>query len=391
MKKHRKHEDLTKPELGVFHRNEWAFIGAPCGEIRKLVAGLNAALAAQWKCAFVDADHVEAEHSDNPAQPPLAMEYTNKITHHRYDVLHPQDTFSWRSQFTEMDLVFVNGNHFKANRQVVIVHPKKLESLERKLDRLSQVELILLADGVAELPAFLKKHLAEAELPVLKMDEAEAINAFFSKRMRERLPKVKGMVLAGGRSRRMKQDKSLIEYYGMPQRDYTFEQLHKCLGEVFMSCRPEQGATMMLEYPLVVDTFLNLGPLGAILSAFRQDPNSAWLVVACDLPLLDAKTIDYLLKHRNPAAIATAFQSPENEFPEPLIAIWEPKSYSILLRFLAQGFSCPRKVLINSPVELLKAPDPLVLLNANTPEEALEIAQLINEKRGESKQADAVK
>ena len=141
---------------------------------------------------------------------------------------------------------------------------------------------------------------------------------------------------------------------------------------------------MMLEYPLVVDTYLNLGPMGAILSAFRQDPNSAWLVVACDLPLLDAATIGYLLKNRNPSAIATAFRSPVDEFPEPLIAIWEPKAYPALLSFLAQGFSCPRKVLINSPVELLTAPDPMALRNANTPEEAVEIARLIAE-RGKEK------
>lgn len=379
--KRQKHEDLAKPDLGVFHRNEWAFIGAPCGVIRKLVFDLSAAFASQWKCGFVDADHAANDSVEGSGPAGVVMEYTNKIYFHRYDIYQPQNTHQWRSLFMEMDVVFVNGNHFDATRQVVILHPKKLESLERKMNRLTQVDLVLLAEGVDELPQFLKLQLGNVEVPVLKLAEAEAIQGFFAKRLKERLPKVKGLVLAGGRSRRMKQDKSLIEYHGVPQRDYIFRQLLQCLDEVFMSCRPEQGANMMLEYPLIVDTFLNLGPMGAIMSAFRQEPNTAWLVVACDLPLLDAATIGYLLKHRNPSAIATAFRSPENEFPEPLIAIWEPKAYPVLLSFMAQGYSCPRKVLINSAVELVTAPDAVALRNANTPEEAVEIAHLLAERR----------
>lgn len=56
--------------------------------------------------------------------------------------------------------------------------------------------------------------------------------------------------------------------------------------------------------------------------------------------------------------------------PEPLIAIWEPKSYAVLLAFLAQGFSCPRKVLLHSDTLILPAPYPVALTNVNTPEEA---------------------
>ena len=76
------------------------------------------------------------------------------------------------------------------------------------------------------------------------------------------------------------------------------------------------------------------------------------------------------MQHRQPGRAATAFQSPENEFPEPLITIWEPRSYGPLLRFLSLGYSCPRKTLINSDIELLRAPRPEELRNINTPDEA---------------------
>ena len=56
------------------------------------------------------------------------------------------------------------------------------------------------------------------------------------------------------------------------------------------------------------------------------------------------------------------------QFVEPLITIYEPKAYPVLLQYLAQGYSCPRKMLINSDVEIIEVDDSLIR-NINTPEE----------------------
>ena len=125
------------------------------------------------------------------------------------------------------------------------------------------------------------------------------------------------------------------------------------------------------------DSFSGLGPFGAILSAFRKYPNHAWLVVACDLPLLDKRTLKFLTENRNTSNIATAFHSPVTNFPEPLITIWEPKSYPVLYQFLAQGYSCPRKVLINSAIHLLEIPDSQAIKNVNTPTEFEEVKNIL--------------
>jgi molybdopterin-guanine dinucleotide biosynthesis protein A len=139
--------------------------------------------------------------------------------------------------------------------------------------------------------------------------------------------------------------------------------------EVFISCREDQRQEIDAGYSTLTDTFTGLGPYGAILSAFREKPDNAWLVVACDLPLLNEKTLKYLIDNRNSSSVATAYQSSFDDFPEPLITIWEPKSYQVLLSFLAQGYSCPRKVLINSDITLLNASTPDDLTNVNTPED----------------------
>lgn len=185
-----------------------------------------------------------------------------------------------------------------------------------------------------------------------------------------KLPPLKGLVLAGGKSTRMGRPKDQINWHGKQQRYHGADLLKGFCDEVFISCRPEQLQGIADGYQALPDTFLDMGPLGGILTALRKDREAAWLVVACDLPILKVPTLRYLISNRAVETMATTFKSPHDGLPEPLITIWEPESYPVLLEFLGRGITCPRKVLINSDVRQLIPPDPLDLLNVNTPEEA---------------------
>jgi molybdopterin-guanine dinucleotide biosynthesis protein A len=128
----------------------------------------------------------------------------------------------------------------------------------------------------------------------------------------------------------------------------------------------------------ITDKFVGLGPFGALCSAFQENPDVAWLVIATDLPFVNDVVIQQLLKHRNPSKAATTIKGKDKQFPEPLITIWEPKSYSLLLNYLTQGYSCPRKVLINSDVEIVEIDDSFIR-NINTPSEFKAAQKEINE------------
>ncbi|MEZ4963022.1 MAG: NTP transferase domain-containing protein [Saprospiraceae bacterium] len=384
MSNHKKHADIARPALGDFGRNEWAILGTHCGNIKKLAFQLCQVLSPQWKVAYVDADHKGADDEKSngrDAQTALAhgafFEYTDKITHHRFDLEGELGKFQYRPLFSQADLVLVNGNHFTAQRQIVVVDPKKEDSLRRKLDRLTHVDLILFAEGVTEIPQYLIDHLGEnwpaGDHSPYAMLQPKLIAAFLENQLTASVPPISGLVLAGGKSMRMGTDKGLLNYHGLPQREYLMDLVEVFCENTWLSCRPEQAGELVYEFEVLPDTFLGLGPMGAILSAFRSQPDHAWLVVACDLPLLDHDTLEFLIKNRNPSAMATTFRSPVNDFPEPLVTIWEPKSYPVLLQFLAQGYSCPRKALINSPVHVLEAPNPVALKNVNTREEYEEV------------------
>jgi molybdopterin-guanine dinucleotide biosynthesis protein A len=189
---------------------------------------------------------------------------------------------------------------------------------------------------------------------------------------------INGLVLAGGKSLRMGIDKSTILWHGVEQRYYVADMLKEFCDEVFISCRAEQEAEIK-DYATIPDSYKELGPYGAILSAFKAHPNKTWLVVACDLPLLDAETLQQLISNRDANLMATTFESPYDGLPEPLITIWEPKSFEILLRYLPEGYKCPRKVLRNNldDVKIIKATNPDALMNTNTPEDAEKVKQLL--------------
>ncbi|HWI94264.1 MAG TPA: NTP transferase domain-containing protein [Flavisolibacter sp.] len=185
-----------------------------------------------------------------------------------------------------------------------------------------------------------------------------------------------GLVLAGGKSLRMGENKALLQWHGKEQMYYMTDMLKQFCNEVFISCRVDQKNRIDEGYKIITDEFENAGPLAAIVSAFHQNRSCAWLVVASDLPLLDSKTIDFLVQQRDEKLIATTFQSPYNNLPEPLITIWEPKSLPLLERTLSEKKYSPQRVLMNAKIKVLVAPDLNVLLNVNTPEEKEKIAQI---------------
>src|SRR5690625_5268042 len=124
------------------------------------------------------------------------------------------------------------------------------------------------------------------------------------------VPPLNGLVLAGGKSKRMGTDKGSMQWHGKEQRYYMADMLEPFCGERFISCSAEQVTDLDPAYKTLPDTFLNLGPYGGILSALRSQRDKAWLVLACDLPLMNEETLRFLIEHRDPEEIATTYESP---------------------------------------------------------------------------------
>jgi molybdopterin-guanine dinucleotide biosynthesis protein A len=178
-----------------------------------------------------------------------------------------------------------------------------------------------------------------------------------------------GLVLAGGKSTRMGEDKSLIAYFGLEHRIYLAKMIAPFCEKTYISCQENQLSENLDEYNPLIDLVPSKGPMSGLISAFITHPNAAWLVIPCDLPLFSAKNITQLLNERGEQGIATVFTSADHDFPEPLIGIWEPSAFPLLEQQYKEGNYSLLNILNNNHISLVTALDPEGLTNVNTPEE----------------------
>ena len=168
----------------------------------------------------------------------------------------------------------------------------------------------------------------------------------------------------------MGRDKALLMRDGQSQLAHIAALLTQVTDRVFVSTRSaQQGDVERGRFAQIVDRYEDIGPIAGILSALEEQPTADWLVVACDLPNIDQPTLQFLLDNRSDEQPFTAFRSSHDDLPEPLCALYQAGSDSILRQFVEDGIVCPRKVLIRSDTKLLTQPDPASLDNVNTPDD----------------------
>lgn len=369
---HQKHPKIARPPQRTFGRTAFSLVGTTCARIEALMADWLKVAAKEFRTIGVTGDHQE-------------VSWAAQGQHGSRQWMSPQgdwNEYDDRLQASVYDLALVNGNHYPAERQIVFLDPAKAGTLERRREQLTDVVAIVRCSPEAVIPAWLEEDLAKAATPfppVVALDQAlEVLEQVVLPLARQRSVPLKALILAGGKSSRMGKNKAELVYHGQ---ETELDRLTRCCREAGLEVfHSVQTASEGSKTTQIEDRFLGLGPAGAIASAFLHDPESAWLVLACDLPLLKKEDLLQLIQNRDARRYATAIQGASRPFPEPLIAIYEPRAYPRLLQFLTLGYACPRKLLINSDIATLGVQNEALLSNANTPEERAQILQKIAER-----------
>jgi molybdopterin-guanine dinucleotide biosynthesis protein A/molybdopterin converting factor small subunit len=181
------------------------------------------------------------------------------------------------------------------------------------------------------------------------------------------------LILIGGLSERMGRNKALIERPdGTRQIDHIVSLAKPISSRIFLSSRDSEDHGTGL--PVIPDLNPGEGPVGALASAAASGHSGPWLVIGCDLFLLDVATLRYLLAAHDPSRPATAFRNRIDSRPEPLCAIYEESSIQGAGAHLTSN-RCARRFLESLQPQLLELPHPAALDNANTPAELAEVFQ----------------
>ncbi len=130
---------------------------------------------------------------------------------------------------------------------------------------------------------------------------------------------VSAVVLAGGKSLRMGQDKALLPFQGRPLIQHICKQLQSAFSETIVAGNdPEKYAFLGL--PTVSDEFTGQGPMAGIASGLAAARHGLAFFVACDVPWIDFKLVAHLL-HAVEGHDGAVPVTPEGHY-EPLFAIY---------------------------------------------------------------------
>jgi len=207
-------------------------------------------------------------------------------------------------------------------------------------------------------------------IPCFERNQIEEIAQWMLGYLKTKIPPVYGLILMGGKSTRMGTDKFQLAYQNAPQYQECLKLLQPHCTDIYFSVRENQNLPHEINAnQFIVDKFLDVGPLGGILTALKDFPRRAFLILAIDLPLLSNQTLQYLVENRNPYRHATVYRNPKNDYLEPLCTLYEPKFYQGALIALANQVKCPRKILGSLSIQQLRPPNPDHLDNANTLED----------------------
>lgn len=113
---------------------------------------------------------------------------------------------------------------------------------------------------------------------------------------------VAAIILAGGDSRRMGQDKALLTMGGQTLLEHTVHQVRQVCRHVWLSRQPYQPVPATLtSLPQLSDATQQQGPLAGIAAALdyaqQQESISSLLVTPVDLPLISSSVLARLVQH----------------------------------------------------------------------------------------------
>ena len=112
------------------------------------------------------------------------------------------------------------------------------------------------------------------------------------------------------------------------------------------------------------------GPSPASAPRSPSYPDVAWLVLACDLPFLDARNAGHAARSRATRLRRHRVQlQPRRPAGTAVRHLRTARARPRIVAQIAAGGNCPRKFLINAHTQLLDQPNPRALDNVNTVEE----------------------
>lgn len=130
---------------------------------------------------------------------------------------------------------------------------------------------------------------------------------------------VTGIILSGGKSSRLGEEKGLAHFNGKPLISYAIDVLKPICGTLFLSANNHLEEYAKYGCDIVQDEVKGVGPMGGILASLKKSESRFNIVLSCDTPFVSTALFKYLL------TFAEYYQvvAPQlNDFIEPLCSVY---------------------------------------------------------------------
>ena len=175
--------------------------------------------------------------------------------------------------------------------------------------------------------------------------------------MTRTMVRAQGYVLTGGRSSRMGRDKARLPWRRSTLVEWVAAQVREAVDTVTLVGAPERYADLGLE--TIDEAYAGLGPLSGIEAALRHSMADLNLIVACDMPLLNAVDLRRLVETAAATGADACAIASSRSGAEPLCAVYHRRLLPGMQRALREGhlklidLFATWKVVLNEPNDVL--------------------------------------
>ncbi len=131
---------------------------------------------------------------------------------------------------------------------------------------------------------------------------------------------VTGIILAGGKSSRLGEEKGLALFNGRPLVEHAINIVKPLCGKLVISANDYQQEYAKYGFEVVEDQIKDIGPMGGLYTCLKQSKTRYNIVLSCDTPFVNAGLFEYLLD------VIENFQAVipvhDNGLIEPLCAVY---------------------------------------------------------------------
>jgi molybdopterin-guanine dinucleotide biosynthesis protein A len=170
------------------------------------------------------------------------------------------------------------------------------------------------------------------------------------------------ILLAGGKSTRMGQDKAFMQWNGKRFLEHVIEAAKSVSSKVILSGDKDRLSEFGLE--IIEDMEKDNGPVFALASCFAELADENVLVLSCDVPQINAKDLDFLIGKQKLDADVTCYEYKGKVMP--LIGIYSPSSFMAFKNAMENGERKLFSVLNGLKVNTVKYEGVDGLMNINT-------------------------